>query len=614
MNKVLEYIIRAKDATGSAVSSALGRLKSFASGVARQLANVKAGLDMALGAARGFARAFASAIGEAFRFEKAVSDFRVLLKSVDAAKEHIADLRRFASSTPLAFGDLSQASKLLLSFGASVGEVMPSLRMLGDIAMGDRQKFQGLALVFAQVKAAGKLMGQDLLQMVNQGFNPLTVIAQQTGRSVGELKDLMAEGAISFEMVAEAMRVATSEGGLFHGAMEEASKTGEGLVSTLQDKWTDAVRTFGEAFTGAAKGGIQALIDKLTELAEDGTLAKWAAGIAETVDAVCKKFREFHEWLSKTGGKAASDKFDRARNGGKDGFWTSVANVPAALVAATAGGLGGMLSGDGYMAGYEATAAKLGFGSWADRNARDLDRRMGWGGVDIRDAWDEADRERREEQRAKYGTGGKGGKGGGGGGGNGGTPGKSLADMLAEAGAKAREKEAREREKERAAAERAAERLAREEERERLAVERAIAKERARLQKETLDEYREGLEAARTAEADAMTRLAAAQERERQAWGWYRDKDSLAAQIEEEKADAAARRQFERDFGRLTGRRRDWRTATDLSLDDEAVRRVGLAREERDAAERAAAETAANTARAAASLEAIEKAFQEGGE
>lgn len=611
MNKVLEYIIRAKDATGGAVSSALGRLKSFASSAGRQLANVKAGLDMALGAARSFAGAFASAIGEAFRFEKAVSDFRVLLKSVDAAKEHIADLRRFASSTPLTFGDLSQASKLLLSFGASVGEVMPSLRMLGDIAMGDRQKFQGLALVFAQVKAAGKLMGQDLLQMINQGFNPLTVIAQQTGRSVGELKDLMAEGAISFEMVAEAMRVATSEGGLFHGAMEEASKTGEGLVSTLGDKWTDAVRTFGEAFTGAAKGGIQTLIDKLTELAEDGTLAKWAAGIAETIDAVCGKFREFHEWLTKTGDKAASDKFDRARNGGKDGFWTSVANVPAALIAATAGGLGGMLSGDGYMAGYEATAAKLGYGSWADRNARDLDRRMGWGGVDIRDSWDEADREMREEQRAKYGTGGKGG-GKGGGNGGGGTPGKSLTDMLAEAERGAREKEAREKEKERAAAERAAERLAREEERERLAVERAVAKERARLQRETLDEYREGLEAARTAEADAMTRLAAAQERERRAWGWYRDKDSLAAQIEEEKADAAAQKQFERDFDRLTDRRRDWRTATDLSLDDEAVRRVGLAREERDAAERAAAETAANTARAAASLEAIEKVFQEG--
>lgn len=607
MSKVLEYIIRAKDATGSAVSSALARVKSFASGVGRQLANVKAGLDMAMGAARSFARVFASAIGEAFRFEKAVSDFRVLLKSVDAAKEHIADLRRFASSTPLTFGDLSQASKLLLSFGASVGEVMPSLRMLGDIAMGDRQKFQGLALVFAQVKAAGKLMGQDLLQMINQGFNPLTVIAQQTGRSVGELKDLMAEGAISFEMVAEAMRVATSEGGLFHGAMEEASKTGEGLVSTLQDKWTDAVRTFGEAFTGAAKGGIQTLIDKLTELAEDGTIEVWAEKVAgalgKVVDGAAACAKAVGAVWNYTG---LSDMWHTAK-GALNGTGAAVGT----LVGGIAGG-GGVWESTKAAAGEYALAfndeAAKGFYSKKAGKA-------GWGGEGLRLAV-EADEAHEAEirERAKRGRAKKTGAGNGDGNGGGGTPGKPLADMLAEAERGAREKEAREKEKVRAAAERAAERLAREEERERLAVERAIAKERARLQRETLDEYREGLEAARTAEADAMTRLAAAQERERRAWGWYRDRDSLAAQIEEEKADAAAQKQFDRDFARLTDRRRDWRTATDLSLDDEAVRRVGLAREERDAAERAAAETAANTARAAASLEAIERAFQEGGE
>ncbi len=605
MNKVLEYIIRAKDATGGAISSALGRLKSFASGVGRQLANVKAGLDMALGAARSFARVFASAIGEAFRFEKAVSDFRVLLKSVDAAKEHIADLRRFASSTPLTFGDLSQASKLLLSFGASVGEVMPSLKMLGDIAMGDRQKFQGLALVFAQVKAAGKLMGQDLLQMINQGFNPLTVIAQKTGKSVGELKDLMAEGAISFEMVAEAMRVATSEGGLFHGAMEEASKTGEGLVSTLGDKWTDAVRTFGEAFTGAAKGGLQTLIDKLTELVEDGTVEVWAEKVAGALGKVVD-------------GAAACAKAVGAvwNYMGLSDLWHGAKGALNGTGAAVGALVGGIAGGGGV---WESTKAAVGEYALAfnDEIAKGFYSKKagkaGWGGEGLRLAVDADEAHEAEiRERAKRGRAKK--TGGGNDGGDGGTPGKSLVDMMAEAEAKAREKEARAREKELAAAERAAERLAREEERERLAVERAIAKERARLQKETLDEYREGLEAARTAEADAMTRLAAAQERERQAWGWYRDRDSLAAQIEEEKADAKARKQFERDFDRLTDRRRDWRTATDLSLDDEAVRRVGLAREERDAAERAATETAANTARAAASLEAIERAFNEGGE
>lgn len=286
MKKAIEYIIRAKDATGAGIKSAMGRIKSLAAGIGRNLTNIQSGLSMAMGAVQKFASVFVKSIGEAFKFEKATSDFKVLLGSIDAAKEHMADLRSFAASTPLTFEDLAKSSKLLLSFGASVDEVMPAMKMLGDIAMGDAQKFQGLSLVFAQVKSAGKLMGQDLLQMINQGFNPLTIISQQTGKSMSELKDMMGEGKISFEMVSEAMRIATSEGGLFNNAMGEAAKTGEGMVSTLQDNWTEAVRTFGEAFSDATKNGIGSLSEKIQQLTEDGSIEEWAERAAESISAI----------------------------------------------------------------------------------------------------------------------------------------------------------------------------------------------------------------------------------------------------------------------------------------------------------------------------------------
>ena len=92
--------------------------------------------------------------------------------------------------------------------------------------------------------------------------------------------------------------------------------------------------------------------------------------------------------------------------------------------------------------------------------------------------------------------------------------------------------------------------------------------------------------AAASESAAAHARLAAAQGAVKQAWGWYRDKDSLKSQIEEEKANAAAEKQFEKEFDKLRFRR-DWREATNLSLDQEAVRRVALAREEEDAAQKA---------------------------
>jgi hypothetical protein len=122
------------------------------------------------------------------------------------------------------------------------------------------------------------------------------------------------------------------------------------------------------------------------------------------------------------------------------------------------------------------------------------------------------------------------------------------------------------------------------------------------------------LQEATQAETDAQQRLAAARQAVDRAWGWYRDKDSLKAQLEEERTEAEAQRQYVKDFENLKRWRHDWREAKNLSLDQEAVRRVALAREEEASAQRAVAETAENTRRAAEALEVIETAFEEGGE
>lgn len=144
------------------------------------------------------------------------------------------------------------------------------------------------------------------------------------------------------------------------------------------------------------------------------------------------------------------------------------------------------------------------------------------------------------------------------------------------------------------------------EERERLAAERRIARERESLSKAELQERLAD-------ERNAAALVIEAQARLNQAWNWYKDKDALAVQIKAEKEDAKAQIQFEKDFGRLRRFRKDWRNAENLSLDDEAVRRVAVAREQRDAAERYAAQTADAAQRAADALEHIQQSFQEGG-
>ena len=103
---------------------------------------------------------------------------------------------------------------------------------------------------------------------------------------------------------------------------------------------------------------------------------------------------------------------------------------------------------------------------------------------------------------------------------------------------------------------------------------------------------------ANKAESAAQSAKSKAESKLQQAWGWYRDKDSMRAQLEEEKAEAAAQKQFEKDFAKLKDRRRDWRKAENLS-----VRRVALAKEEKAAAEKHLAEIEKNTADLAEKLD-----------
>ncbi len=53
----------------------------------------------------------------------------------------------------------------------------PVLQALGDVAAGDREKFHRLSLAFGQTQAKGRLMGQEVLQMTEAGFDPLQQIS-----------------------------------------------------------------------------------------------------------------------------------------------------------------------------------------------------------------------------------------------------------------------------------------------------------------------------------------------------------------------------------------------------------------------------------------------------
>ena len=178
-------------------------------------------------------------VQQAIQFAKSVVDVRGEIEALnisfetlvgkDKAKALFSQIRTFATDTPLLLNDLARGAQMLLSFDVPAERVMTILKQIGDVSMGDPQKFNSLTLAFSQMFSTGKLMGQDLLQMINAGFNPLTVMAEKTGKTVAQLKKEMEGGSISAEMVAKAFADATGEGGKFNGMLEKQSKGIQGL-------------------------------------------------------------------------------------------------------------------------------------------------------------------------------------------------------------------------------------------------------------------------------------------------------------------------------------------------------------------------------------------------
>ena len=167
--------------------------------------------------------------------ENSAIAFEVLLRSGEKASKMLAEITEMGAKTPFEKMDLQNAAQTMLNFGVAEEKVLKYMQQLGDIAAGDRQKFQSLALVFGQVSSAGKLSGQDLLQFINAGFNPLKELQEMTGKSYEELQNVMSKGQISADMVAAAMKRATSEGGKFYQMMDKMSATTGGRISTVID-------------------------------------------------------------------------------------------------------------------------------------------------------------------------------------------------------------------------------------------------------------------------------------------------------------------------------------------------------------------------------------------
>lgn len=297
----VKQYLDAMKASEAATRRAAAEVKESAQKV-EQLQGV---LNNAAGSVRGFTSSLLAMVGiggalEVFKRSISLSaeaesmqiDFATMLQSGEKASKLMKDIKRLAADTPLETAGLVKVTRGLLQNQVGEGDMVETLRRLGDIAGGSQEKLQGLAYAFGQVKSMNRLMGEEKNQLLNWGFNPIQEMARTSGKSTAQLLDDMEQGKIGFKELEAAVISATSKGGQFFDGMKNQSKGLIGLYSTLKDETAGLLRTTGDMLVEELKlkeavkdmtAAFSAAAEYVKNLDKDMvssavTAAKWLAG------------------------------------------------------------------------------------------------------------------------------------------------------------------------------------------------------------------------------------------------------------------------------------------------------------------------------------------------
>lgn len=145
--------------------------------------------------------------------EQAAVAFRVLLGSEEAAKKTLADITSFAASTPFQLPELRDAARSLAAFGLSADQIVPNLKMLGDIAAGTNQPIGELAEIFGKAKVQGRLFMEDINQLTGRGIPVITELAKVFGVPASSIRKMVEDGKINFSHLQQAMVNMTTAAG-----------------------------------------------------------------------------------------------------------------------------------------------------------------------------------------------------------------------------------------------------------------------------------------------------------------------------------------------------------------------------------------------------------------
>lgn len=168
----------------------------------------------------------------------------------ERAEELLHWTQQLAIVSPFEEADVAKIFRTAQAYDFTSKEAQVLTDVLVDFASGSGQgadAANNVALALGQMFQAGKVTGQEIRQLVNNGVPALRILSEATGKTVGELREFFDKGGI-LEGKSAVTAIAQAIGTEFAGAAEKSQNTIRGLISSLSDLRKVALRNITRPF------------------------------------------------------------------------------------------------------------------------------------------------------------------------------------------------------------------------------------------------------------------------------------------------------------------------------------------------------------------------------
>ena len=179
--------------------------------------------------------------------QNANAALKTMLGSQKAVNEQMEKLGKLAQNSPFSKATFISAQQQLIAFGVEVEKVIPLLDAMQNAVAASGGGSQ------QQIKAAGKITGQDLIQLGQRGINAAEIIGKAFGKSSAEVKAMISKNQIDADQAIDALTKGMME--KFGGATDAIKQQWSGAADRIKAANRDIGADLGKMFIDPAGGG-----------------------------------------------------------------------------------------------------------------------------------------------------------------------------------------------------------------------------------------------------------------------------------------------------------------------------------------------------------------------